>query len=104
MIDNRNLRIGSAPFGVWVIFYHTTDCRERQRKQVFPNHQKIRTTKIFSKGGNDMKNNKASPAVERILAALADVPEEAQPYVADMVSAAVAIAAVLGGGRHRRSE
>jgi hypothetical protein len=44
------------------------------------------------------KNNKAGPAVERILAALADVPEEAQPYVVDFVTAAVAIAAVLGGG------
>ena len=43
--------------------------------------------------------NKASPAMERILDALADVPEEAQPYVADMVTAAVAIAAMLGGGR-----
>lgn len=43
--------------------------------------------------------NKTSPAVERILDALADVPEEAQPYVADMVTAAVAIAAMLGGGR-----
>ena len=47
-----------------------------------------------------MKDNKSSPAVERILDALAGVPEEAQPYVADMVTAAVAIAAVLGGGRH----
>lgn len=47
-----------------------------------------------------MKNNKSSPAVERILDALAGVPEEAQPYVVDFVTAAVAIAAVLGGGRH----
>ena len=43
--------------------------------------------------------NKPNPAVERILDALAGVPEEAQPYVADMVTAAVAIAAMLGGGR-----